>query len=542
MISHYKTYRPYLCPFDPYLPIKRETYSCLPNFYKDFQPSPLSQLAPGESLRPGTLWKPLYDSYYNPYKPAKRGSLNRYSRRREQLMPPGEFSLNTLYPPSKGEESVPLFQMPNQGMLPEMAYKKVHNKVALDGNAYLNLATFVTTWMEPIAGRLYAESFNKNLIDKDAYPRTAEIEKRCVRILADLWHSPSPHETIGVSTTGSSEACMLGGLALKRRWQIKRRKQGKPIDHPNIVFSSAVQVVWKKFANYWDVEPRYVNITPDRLTMDPEGVLAAVDENTIGVVTNLGVTYTGLYEPVAAISNALDELQIRIGLDIPIHVDAASGGFIAPFLQPELVWDFQLARVKSINVSGHKYGLVYPGVGWIVWREAEDLPEDLIFRVSYLGGNMPTFALSFSRPSAQVILQYYNFLRLGKAGYYEVQKVSQSVAQYLSKAIQTIGPFELFADGSDLPVFSWRLREGYTSNWNLYDLSRRLRTLGWQVPAYPLPPDMENVTIMRVVIRNGFTMELANLFLRNLMETVSFLDSLDRPIPHDLRYDISFHH
>ena len=470
--------------------------------------------------------------------------MQQWHPRREQItqrMLPPEFSVNPLFS-RKGEEAVPRFRMREQGMLPETAFQIVHDEIALDGNARLNLATFVTTWMEPFADRLYAKSVEKNMIDKDEYPQTAAIEERCVRILADLWHSPSPQNTVGVSTTGSSEACMLGGLALKRRWQNARKRQGKPIDRPNIVFSSAVQVVWEKFANYWDVEPRFVNITPDHPYLDPEGVLAVVDENTIGVVPVLGVTYTGLYEPVAAIARALDEFQARTDLDIPIHVDAASGGFIAPFLQPDLVWDFQLTRVKSINVSGHKYGLVYPGLGWVIWREAEDLPEDLIFRVSYLGGNMPTFALNFSRPGAQVLLQYYNYLRLGKEGYYEVQKASQAVAQFLSKAIHDMGPFELFTDGTDIPVLSWRLKEGYTSNWNLYDLSRQLRTFGWQVPAYPLPPDLEDVTIMRVVVRNGFSMDLAHLFLMNFTQAVSFLDSLDGPIPHDTKYDNGYHH
>jgi glutamate decarboxylase len=453
-------------------------------------------------------------------------------------MAPQAYSVNTPFFRHK-KETGPHF--PNQGMLPDDAYQMVHDEITKDGNARLNLATFVTTWMENTANRLYAEAYNKNLIDKDEYPQTAEIEERCVRIIADLWHSPSPQSTMGVSTAGSSEGCMLGGLALKRNWQNLRRKQGKPIDRPNIIFSSAVQVVWKKFANYWDVEPRFVNITPERPYMGPDGVLAAVDENTIGVVPTLGVTYTGLYEPVAAIAKALDELQTRTGLDIPIHVDAASGGFVAPFLQPDLVWDFQLPRVKSINVSGHKFGLVYPGIGWVIWREAKDLPEDLIFRVSYLGGNMPTFGLNFSRPSAQVLLQYYNFLRLGRDGYYQVQKASQAVAHFLSKAIQEMGPFQLFTDGSDIPVLSWRLKEGYTTKWNLYDLSRQLRTYGWQVPAYPLPPNMENVTIMRVVVRNGFSMEMAQFFLMNLLQAVAFLDSLDGPI-HSSKDGNSFHH
>ncbi|PGS79404.1 glutamate decarboxylase [Bacillus cereus] len=472
-----------------------------------------------------------------------KGNLSDYSKYVSPMQRklPHEFSINPLFA-REGESVVPRFHMPDEGMLPETAYQIVQDESILDGNARLNLATFVSTWMEPDAERLYAQSFDKNMIDKDEYPQTAEIEERCVRMLANLWHSPTPLTTMGVSTTGSSEACMLGGLALKRRWQNARKREGKSVDRPNIVCSSAVQVVWEKFANFWEVEPRYVKISSEYPLLDPQGVLAVVDENTIGVVSILGETYTGRYEPVAAIAKALDDLQEKTGLDIPMHVDAASGGFIAPFLQPDLVWDFQLPRVKSINVSGHKYGLVYPGLGWVIWREAEDLPEDLIFHVSYLGGNMPTFALNFSRPGAQVLLQYYNYLRLGKSGYYDVQKASQKVALFLSKEIQQMEPFELLSDGSDIPVFAWRLKDGYTSNWNLYDLSRQLRVFGWQVPAYPLPPNRETVTIMRVVVRNGFSMDLAYLFLKNLKQTVTFLDSLDGPMPHDTKYDNGFHH
>jgi glutamate decarboxylase len=540
-MNSYKTNHSHSSPSDPYPFKKIKPFSIPFHLNVGYQQPHLLQYSPGEALRAGTLWKPLYNPYFNPHETEKRDNPTWYPSTKQDIIPQN-FPKNPLFARKK-EEPTPLFQIPDQGMLPEAAHQMVHDEIALDGNAHLNLATFVTTWMEPAANHLYSESVNKNLIDKDEYPKTAAIEERCVRILAHLWHSPDPHHTMGVSTTGSSEACMLGGLALKRRWQNARKKKGMPVDRPNIVFSSAVQVVWEKFANYWDVEPRYVNITREHPYMDADGVLAAVDENTIGVIPTLGVTYTGLYEPVAAIAGALDELQKRTGLDIPIHVDAASGGFIAPFLHPDLVWDFQLPRVKSINVSGHKYGLVYPGIGWVVWREAEDLPEDLIFQVSYLGGNMPTFGLSFSRPSSQVLLQYYNFLRFGKNGYYEVQKGSQEVALFLSKAIGGMGPFELFTDGSDIPVFAWRLKEGYTSKWNLYDLSRILRsTYGWQVPAYPLPPEMEHITIMRAVVRNGFSMNLAQFFLMNLIQAVSFLDSLNEPIPHDTEYDSGFYH
>lgn len=452
-----------------------------------------------------------------------------------------EVSINPLFS-RNGEESIPRFHLGTKGLLPETAYQIIHDELALDGNARLNLATFVGTWMEPEARTLYAETADKNMIDKDEYPQTAAIEERCVHIVANLWHVPDSHDTIGVSTTGSSEGCMLGGLVLKRRWQQARREIGKPTDRPNIVLSSAVQVVWEKFANYFEVEPRYVPVTPERPYLTPEGVLEVVDENTIGVVPVLGVTYTGLYEPVAKIAQALDDLEKRTGLNIPIHVDAASGGFVAPFLQPDLLWDFRLPRVHSINTSGHKYGLVYPGIGWVIWRSRENVPEDLIFNVAYLGGNMPTFGLNFSRPGAQVLLQYYNFLRLGWQGYYNVQKTCQDVAHFLSHEIAAMPMFDLITDGSDLPVFAWRLGADASDKWNLHDLSHLLRERGWQVPVYPLPDKMDDVTIARVVVRNSFSMDLAHLFLDDLRRSVDYLEHLDHPFPHSVREAESFHH
>ncbi|MHB1955786.1 MAG: glutamate decarboxylase [Sulfobacillus sp.] len=463
-----------------------------------------------------------------------------HSHRQNNIMR-DEISINPLFS-RQGEESVPRFKLPDKGLLPETAYQIVHDELALDGNARLNLATFVGTWMEPQARVLYAEAADKNMIDKDEYPQTAAIEDRCIHIMADLWHAPDPHNSIGVSTTGSSEACMLAGLVIKRRWQTARKQMGKPTDRPNIVFSSAVQVVWEKFANYFEVEPRYVEVTPERPYLTPEGVLGAVDENTIGVVPVLGVTYTGIYEPVATIAQALDDLQQQTGLDIPIHVDAASGGFIAPFLQPDLLWDFRLPRVHSINTSGHKYGLVYPGLGWVLWRQQDALPEDLIFEVSYLGGNMPTFALNFSRPGAQVLLQYYNFLRLGKEGYYKVQKTCQDVAHFLAYKIKAMPMFELLTDGSDIPVFAWRIKPQASLKWDLHDLSHVLRERGWQVPAYPLPASMTDVIIMRVVVRNSFSMDLAQLFLDDLTRAITYLDNLSHPWPHPKGKAKAFHH
>ncbi|MFF2102291.1 MULTISPECIES: glutamate decarboxylase [unclassified Streptomyces] len=450
-------------------------------------------------------------------------------------------AVNPLFARPGEARVVDKYRIPTESMLPETAYQIVHDEIMLDGNSRLNQATFVGTWMDSYASKLYSESFDKNMIDKDEYPQTAEIEDRCWKMLAELWHAPEPTATIGTSTIGSSEACMLGGLAFKRRWQQARRAMGKSTERPNLVMTSAVQVVWEKFCNYWDVEPRFVPISEQHKCLDGHDLASYVDENTIGVVAILGVTYTGMYEPVDKIAAVLDAVQRDTGLDIPIHIDGASGAMIAPFLQPDLLWDFRLERVHSISVSGHKYGLVYPGLGWVVWRSSDLLPEDLIFKVSYLGGAMPTFALNFSRPGAQVLLQYYQFLRQGRAGYYSVQKASQDVARFLAQGIGDMDAFDLWNDGSDIPVFAWRQTAGHTENWNLYDLSDRLRLKGWQVPAYPLPDNLSDVTVQRIVVRNGLSMDLARSLLDDIREATGFLDRLRRPMPSEGQTP-GFHH
>jgi len=448
---------------------------------------------------------------------------------------------NPLFSRAGEATELPRFVLPQRPSAPETVYQIVHDEAMLDGNARLNLATFVGTWMDDEANRLYAEAADKNMIDKDEYPQTAAIETRCWRMLAHLWNSPDSAKSIGTSTIGSSEACMLGGLALKRRWQHARKADGKPTDKPNLVMSSAVQVCWEKFCNYWDVEPRFVPISDEFPVLSGPQLEKYVDENTIGVVAIMGVTYTGMYEPVEELSAALDAIQEKTGLDIPIHVDGASGAMIAPFLQPDLIWDFRLERVHSINTSGHKYGLVYPGLGWIIWRTEDLLPEDLIFKVSYLGGDMPTFALNFSRPGAQVLLQYYLFLRLGFEGYRSVQGTSRDVALYLSGAIAKLGPFDLWNDGSDIPVFAWKLKPGHKAKWTLYDLSERLRMSGWLVPAYPMPDDLAAITVQRIVVRNGLSRDLADNLLQDIEKEVAYLEALHAPMPSASRPQ-PFHH
>jgi glutamate decarboxylase len=433
-----------------------------------------------------------------------------------------EFEINPVYVREMGYK-IPRYRLPEHGVLPRTALQVVRDELILDGNARLNLATFVTTWMEPEAEQLMAECAAKNMIDKDEYPQTAELERRCVNILSRLWHAPAGGVATGCSTTGSSEACMLGGMALLWRWRARQKAAGADTATPNLVMGSNVQVCWEKFCRYWSVQPRFVPMVPGRLHLRGAEAVAKCDENTIGVVAIMGSTMDGSYEPVLEISQALDGLQAEKGCDIPVHVDGASGGFVAPFLHPDLEWDFRVPRVASINSSGHKYGLVYPGVGWVIWRNADALPEDLIFKVNYLGGQMPTFALNFSRPGSQVAAQYYNFIRLGSQGYQHVQQTCQDIALHLSGEIAKMGPFELLTEGRDLPVFAFKLRDDITS-YSVFDLSDGLRQRGWQVPAYTFPADMTDTAVMRIVVRNGFSLDLANLLLNDFRLHVRILE------------------
>jgi glutamate decarboxylase len=433
---------------------------------------------------------------------------------------------------------VPRLRLPARGMPPSIAYQIVHDELLLDGTARLNLATFVTTWMEPEAELLLAECAPKNMIDKDEYPQTAELERRCVNMIGRLWHAPATGEPTGCSTTGSSEACMLGGLALLHRWRARSAAHATAGARPNLVLGANAQVCWEKFCRYFDVEARLVPVSASAPYLTPETASAHCDDATIGVVAILGSTYDGSYEPVAGIVAALDQLASNGGPDVPVHVDAASGGFIAPFIDPDLVWDFRLPRVQSINASGHKFGLVYPGVGWALWRDASALPEELVFKVDYLGGEMPTFTLNFSRPGAQVVGQYYNFLRLGAEGFRAVQGASRKTAMWLAGAIEELGPFELLSRGGDIPAFAFRLHD--PKGFSVYDVSEALRARGWIVPAYPMPPAIDDTSVLRVVVRNGFSQDLATMFLADLRSTVERLGRGRGSISDEER--TSFHH
>ena len=444
---------------------------------------------------------------------------------------------------------IPRRRMAEQSVDPETAYHVIRDELMLDGHARLNVATFGTTWMEPQAEALMAEAADKNLVDRDEYPQTAQLEDRCLDIIADFWNAPEPDDPVGCSTIGSSEGCMLAGMALKRRWAARRREQGLPTDRPNLVVGANVQVCWHKFCRYWEVEPNEVTIRPGETTMHPDDVAAACDENTIGVVGILGSTFDGAYEDIAGMAKALDGLQRDTGLDVPIHVDAASGGLFTPFVDPELVWDFRIDRVQSINASGHKYGLVYPGVGWVLWRNHEARPEDLVFRVDYLGGDHPTMSLNFTKPGSGVVAQYYQFVRLGYEGFKRVHQHSRDIAMMMAGAIGSMDEFELIADGSDLPVVtfcfkgantktgtprkgSYAAKVGYTLN----DVADEMKKGGWSVPAYHFCADREELEIIRIVVRNAFSRDLAEMFLQDLGRAVGRCDGTGedpgRPFRH----------
>lgn len=429
-----------------------------------------------------------------------------------------------IYASRELTKPIPKYEIPEFQTPAATVAQLISDELNLDGNPALNLASFVTTWMEPEARELMTMTVSKNFVDVDEYPQSAQIHDRCVNIVANLFHAPDSEDGVGCATVGSSEAIHLAGLALKWRWKSKMSKAGKPVDKPNIVMGHNVQVCWEKFARYFDVEPRYVELTDTRFILGVEEAIALVDENTIAVVGILGSTYTGEYEPIKELNDALDALQERTGLDVPIHVDAASGGFVAPFIQPNFVWDFRLDRVVSINTSGHKYGLVYPGIGWVVWRDRQHLPEDLIFHVNYLGGDHPTFNLNFSRSTGQIISQYYNFLRLGRSGYTEIMRALKDIANFISDQITEIGEFELISQRDALPVVCFRTNPGVA--YSVFDLSAALKGRGWIVPAYTLAPNAENISVLRIVVREGLSEDMATMLIEDIKRAISQLKQL----------------
>lgn len=428
--------------------------------------------------------------------------------------------------------SSPVDKIPTNSTSSEIAYQMVKDETFAQTNPRLNLATFVTTYMDEYATRLMNESININYIDETEYPRIAVIDAKCINIIANLWNTPETDKwKTGAVAIGSSEACMLGGVAAWLRWRERRRKMGKPIDKPNFVISSGYQVVWEKFAQLWQIEMRQVPLTIEKTTLDPQDVLKYCDENTICVVPIEGVTWTGLNDDVEALDAALDDFNAKTGYDIPIHVDAATGGFILPFLDPDKKWDFRLKWVLSISTSGHKFGLVYPGLGWVVWKDKQYLPDVMSFSVNYLGAEVRQVGLNFSRPAAQILGQYYNFIRLGFNGYKAVQYNSVAITKYLHEEIGKMPQFSNYSPDVPNPLFIWYLKPEYAASakWTLYDLQDKLSQHGWMVPAYTLPANIENYIVMRIVCRQGFSRDMADQLLGDIRTSIKELEALEYP-------------
>ena len=416
----------------------------------------------------------------------------------------------------------------------DIAYQIVKDETFPQTQPRLNLATFVTTYMDDYGTKLMNEAVGINYIDETEYPRVAVMCGRCINMVANMWHTPEKGDwKTGAVGIGSSEACMLGGVAAWLRWRERRKAEGKPYDKPNLVMSSAYQVVWEKFCQLWQIEMRTVPITHRHPTLNVEQAIKMCDENTICVVPIAGVTWTGMNDDIEALDFALDGFNARTGYDIPIHVDAASGGFILPFLDPDKKWDFRLKWVLSISTSGHKYGLVYPGLGWVIWKDKSCLPKDMSFSVNYLGANITQVGLNFSRPAAQILAQYYNFIHLGFEGYKEVHSNSMKIARYCHDQIGQMSCFKNYSEYLENPLFIWSLDPEYEkgAKWTLYDLQDKLMQHGWMVPAYSMPKDIEDMVVMRIVVRQGMSRDMADMLIADIKNAVADLEQLEYPTP-----------
>ena len=437
-------------------------------------------------------------------------------------------------------EPAPAQFIPEHMTPAETAYQIVKDETFPQTQPRLNLATFVTTYMDDYGTKLMNEAVGINYIDETEYPRVAVMCGRCINMVANMWNTPEQSEwKTGAVGIGSSEACMLGGVAAWLRWRERRKAEGKPYDKPNLVMSTAYQVVWEKFCQLWQIEMRTVPITHKHPTLDIEKAIGMCDENTICIVPIAGVTWTGMNDDIEGLNNALEEFNARTGYDIPIHVDAASGGFILPFLNPGKKWDFRLKWVYSISTSGHKYGLVYPGLGWVVWRDKKFLPKDMSFSVNYLGASITQVGLNFSRPAAQILAQYYNFLHLGMEGYREIHSNSMAIAQYCHDMIGKMPCFRNYSERLDNPLFIWTLEPEYekTAKWTLFDLQDKLMQRGWMVPAYTMPKDIEDMTVMRIVVRQGMSRDMADMLIGDIRDAVAELESLEYPTPSRIAYE-----
>lgn len=414
-------------------------------------------------------------------------------------------------------------KFPETGMSARAAQALVNAECWTDANPALNLSSFVTTFSEPEAVEVFTRHMFKNFADPDMYPQTKFTESRCVQWLHQLWNGPANATPYGSATIGSSEACMLGGLAHKWNWRAARRVAKKDDSKPNMVTGGNVQIVWKKFLRYFDVEPRIVPLKPGNYRLTAEHLDKFVDENTICIVAIAGQTFTGEDDDIQEIHDWLDAYEKRTGISIPMHIDAASGGFVNPFLYPDYKWDFRLPRVQSINASGHKYGLAPPGLGWVVFRDRKVFNEELVFYVNYLGGEAPTATLNFSKGSSTVLMQYYNILRLGRAGYTSIMKHTLEHAVYLREELMKSGRFQIMNKTQRIPVVALTLDKSI-KKYNEFDISAKVRERGWILSAYSMPPNAEEVTSLRIVVRPHINRQISENLVQDIDTACRYLE------------------
>eukprot|EP00511_Aplanochytrium_stocchinoi_P009187 CAMPEP_0204863496 /NCGR_PEP_ID=MMETSP1348-20121228/3354_1 /ASSEMBLY_ACC=CAM_ASM_000700 /TAXON_ID=215587 /ORGANISM="Aplanochytrium stocchinoi, Strain GSBS06" /LENGTH=570 /DNA_ID=CAMNT_0052013835 /DNA_START=95 /DNA_END=1807 /DNA_ORIENTATION=+ len=437
--------------------------------------------------------------------------------------------------------------------------REVEDMHSLDFSQNLNTSSYVNVVAEPEEEEVALMGLKVNLADQTVYPASFRMHNKCVNIVANLWNCPKPKDFdnnggtyAGAGTVGSTEACLLSGLALKFRWRKwYARKYNKSEEEvlsirPNLVISTLYQAAWEKLFKYFDIIPKFVRPSYKEMKIDPEKVGALIDEHTMGVVCIMGNHYSGHYDRVDLVDAIVEKVNKEKGLEVGIHVDAASGGFVAPFQEYLPPWDFRLKNVMSISASGHKFGEAVCGTGWLVWRQKERLAEHVAISVSYLGGHADSYTLNFSRPAAGLYSQMYKFFRLGREGYTQITENMMAVAKYIRDEIKGmkgedgVTPlFEILDDGDKgcLPVVAAMLNPDLHLPFDDVDLQYALVQGHWYVSGYAMAfehptqktqlalfhDQVSSKTMFRIVVKSNLTIRLAEHLVETFHGAIKYL-------------------
>lgn len=450
--------------------------------------------------------------------------------------------------------------IPEAGLPSKTVRSIIENNHVLDFNQKLNTSSYVNVEFEEDEEAIALMGMRVNLADQTVYPQSYKMHDTVVNMIAQLWHCPTPSDMDeydvfpGAGTVGSTEACILAGLALKFRWREWYAKKHDLTEEqvrgvrPNLVISSCYQAAWEKLFKYMDIEPKLIHPSKGTFTVEPEQVRSAIDDRTMGVVCIMGNHYGGQYDPVSDVNEVVSQVNATQGFQVGIHVDAASGGFIAPFQAELPAWDFRLSNVLSISTSGHKYGESCCGTGWVVWRDRKGLSEHVAISVTYLGGKADSYTLNFSRPASGVYVQYYKLLRYGLAGYAQCCENMMRNAKYIREGLKAMTHngqprFIMLDDGDDgcLPVVTAMLNPDCGFTYDDIDLQHVLSQHHWYVSGYKMgfnhPISEETIslfhdehadkTMFRVVVKSNLTRDMADHLLASFHQSAEFLDSVD---------------